>query len=84
MGGRGAYLSDAECSPFLFPEQLQCSMGRVMVIFRDGLEHGFGKLHMPVLVLAVRVSRRGKASKLVHSQWNCGSTRNNMITYRAE
>lgn len=55
-----AYLCDADPSPFLFPEQLQGSLGGVMVLFGDGLEHGLWQLDMAVLVLAVGVSEDGR------------------------
>lgn len=50
-----SYLCDPQASPFILPEQLQGTFGRVEVISRDGFEHVFGKLDMAVFVLVVGV-----------------------------
>lgn len=56
---RMTYLSNTDGAPFVLPQQLQCSVGRIVVILRNGLQHGLGELDVSVLVLAVRVA--GKA-----------------------
>lgn len=55
---RVPYLSDAKSSPFLLPQEFEGTLGSVVVILGDGLEHGFGKLDMAVFEFTVRVSGR--------------------------
>ena len=52
-----AHLRDAKGAPLLLPEKLQRALALVMVPLRDRLQHSLGKLHVPVLKLAVRVTR---------------------------
>lgn len=41
--GKGSsYLSDAQATPFLLPQQLQCAFRAIKVIRRDLLEHILG------------------------------------------
>lgn len=51
-----AYLCDAQCPPFLLPEQLQCASRAVEVVLWDSLQHLLRQLHMAVFVCVVRVS----------------------------
>jgi hypothetical protein len=51
-----SYLGDAERSPFLLPQQLQCVPRGVEVVLGDDLEHLLGELHVTVLVRVVGVS----------------------------
>jgi len=54
--GKNAHLSDAHAPPFLLPQKLEGALRLIVVLGRDGLEHGLGQLHVAVFVLAVRVS----------------------------
>jgi hypothetical protein len=47
-------LCDAQTPPLVFPEQLE-GAARIKVVFRDGLEHLLGQLHVAVLVVVVVV-----------------------------
>jgi hypothetical protein len=57
-----SYLCDAERSPFLLPQQLQCVPRGVEVVLGDDLEHLLGKLHVTVLVRVIGVSMQPSAS----------------------
>jgi len=61
---RASHLSDAEGAPLVFPQKLQGTLGRVVVVLGDGFEHGLGQLHMAVFVLAVRVAARVRLAHL--------------------
>jgi hypothetical protein len=54
-------LSDAQASPFFFPEQLQSAFGGVEIVAGNGFQHGFGELDVSILVLVVVVPRRASA-----------------------
>jgi hypothetical protein len=51
-----SYLSDPQCSPLLFPEQLECASSAIEVVFGDDLQHLLGQLDVSVLEVVVRVS----------------------------
>lgn len=51
-------LCDTNSAPLVLPKQLQSAVRGIVVVLGDRLEHRFGQLDMPVLILAVRVSGR--------------------------
>lgn len=53
-----SYLGYAKSSPFFLPQQLEGSLGGVMVLFGNSLEHGFGELNMTVFIFTVGVPGR--------------------------
>jgi hypothetical protein len=48
-------LSDSQCAPFVFPQQLQRASRAVHVLLGYDLEHGLGQLDVAVFVVLVRV-----------------------------
>lgn len=72
------HLCDAHSTPFLFPEEFQCPLGLIMVLGRDDFEHRLGELHVPVLVLTIRVTGSGRSAGA--NLWEALVYR----TYRAE
>lgn len=51
-------LCDAQSSPLVFPQQLQCASGAIEVVLGYRLEHLLGQLNVTVLVVVVVISRR--------------------------
>lgn len=49
------YLCDAQRSPLLLPQQLQCASRAVKVVLGNDLEHLLRELHVTVFILFVRV-----------------------------
>ena len=50
------YLSDTQSSPLFLPQQFQCTLRRIMVLFWDRLQHILWELDVTVLELVIRVS----------------------------
>lgn len=69
--GKGvkSYLSNAKSSPFLLPQELESTLGGIVVVFGNSLEHGFGELNMTVFIFAVRVPCRvvDRVDELLHA-----------------
>lgn len=49
-------LCDAQSSPLVFPQQLQCASGAIEVVLGYRLEHLLGQLNVTVLVMVVIIS----------------------------
>lgn len=49
-------LCDAQSSPLVFPQQLQCASGAIEVVLGYRLEHLLGQLNVTVLVMVVVIS----------------------------